>query len=407
VNLGELLRASVDSIRAHKLRSFLTLLGIIIGVMTVVAVASVISGLNAYVREKVIQLSPDVFVVTKFGVITSREEFLDAIKRPDFTTRDYEKLASLLTNATAIGAEVGTRSAVKHADKRLADIQVHGCTANYASLAGIDLETGRWFAEGDDQGARAVVVIGWDIKTELFAQVDPVGKSVLVGGVPFKVIGLIPEQGRTLGQSQDNQVFVPLNTFRKTWGTRNSVDMLVRARGGVPGVPEAADEVRAVMRALRHTPFRSPDPFGIVTVESLQTLWRQISAAAFILTALVASVSLGVGGIVIMNIMLVGVVERTREIGVRLAMGARKRDIRRQFLLEAALLSTAGGVLGVLIGGAAPIAVRTLLNFPAQLTPAIAAMGLGLSTLVGIVAGYLPARSASNLAVVDALRDES
>jgi putative ABC transport system permease protein len=406
VNLGELFRASVDSIRAHKLRSFLTLLGIIIGVTTVVAVASVISGLNAYVRDKVIQLSPDVFVVTKFGVITSREEFLDAVKRPDFTTRDYEKLAGLLTNATAIGAEVGTRSAVKHADKRLADIQVHGCTANYASLAGIDLETGRWFAESDDQAAQAVVVIGWDIKTELFPQVDPVGKTVLVGSLPFRIVGLIPQQGRTLGQSQDNQVFVPLNTFRKSWGTRNSVDMLVRARDGVPGVPAATDEVRAVMRALRHTPFRSPDPFGIVTVESLQTLWRQISAAAFILTALVASVSLGVGGIVIMNILLVGVVERTREIGVRLAMGARKRDIRRQFLLEAALLSTAGGVVGVLIGGIAPVAVRSLLNFPAQLTPAIAAMGLALSTLVGIVAGYLPARSASNLTVVDALRDE-
>jgi ABC-type antimicrobial peptide transport system permease subunit len=175
----------------------------------------------------------------------------------------------------------------------------------------------------------------------------------------------------------------------------------------VPGIPAATDEVRAIMRALRHTPFRAPDPFGVVTVESLQILWRQISAAMFILILLISSVSLGVGGIVIMNIMLVGVVERTREIGVRLAMGARKRDIRRQFLLEAALLSTAGGLIGVLIGGMAPLLVRTLLNFPAQLTTFIALMGLGLSTLVGIVAGYLPARNASNLAVVDALRDES
>jgi putative ABC transport system permease protein len=312
-----------------------------------------------------------------------------------------------LTHASAIGAEVGTQSAVKHADKRLGDIQVHGCTANYADLAGTDLETGRWFAESDDQASGAVVVIGWDIKTELFPQVDPVGKTILVGGAPFRVIGLIAQQGRTLGQSQDNQVYVPLTTFRKTWGTRNSVDMLIRARGGVPGVPAATDEVRAVMRALRHTPFRAPDPFGVVTVESLQVLWRQISAAAFILTSLIASVSLGVGGIVIMNIMLVGVVERTREIGVRLAMGARKRDIRRQFLLEAALLSTAGGILGVLLGALAPVVVRNLLSFPAQLTAPIAAMGLGLSTLVGLIAGYLPARNASNLAVVDALRDES
>jgi putative ABC transport system permease protein len=407
VSLGELLRASLESIRAHKLRSFLTLLGIIIGVTTVVAVASVISGLNAYVRDKVIQLSPDVFVVTKFGVITSREEFLDAIKRPDFTTRDFQKLAGLLTHASAIGAEVGTQSAVKHSDKRLGDIQVHGCTANYAGLTGVDLESGRWFSDIDDQGAQAVVVVGWDIKTELFPHVDPVGKTVLVGGVPFRVVGLISEQGRTLGQSQDNQVFLPLNTFRKTWGTRNSVDIFIRAEGGVPGVPAATDEVRSVMRALRHTPFRAPDPFGVVTVESLQILWRQISAAAFILTSLIASVSLGVGGIVIMNIMLVGVVERTREIGVRLAVGARKRDIRRQFLLEAALLSTAGGVAGVLLGAAAPVLVRSLLSFPAQLTVPIAAMGLGLSTLVGLIAGYLPARNASNLAVVDALRDES
>jgi putative ABC transport system permease protein len=407
MSFRELFRASLESIRAHKLRSFLTLLGIIIGVTTVVAVASVISGLNAYVKEKVIRLAPDVFVVTKFGVITSRDEFLDAVKRPDFTTRDYEKLASTLTLAEAIGADVGTRSAVKRADKRLADIQVHGCTANYADLAGIDLEAGRWFAESDDQGSQNVVVVGWDIKDELFPQIDPLGRTLLVGGVPFRVVGLITQQGRTLGQSQDNQVFVPMTTFRKTWGTRNSVDMLIKARGGVPGVTPATDEVRAVMRALRHTPFRSPDPFGVVTVESLQTLWRQISAAAFILTLLIASVSLGVGGIVIMNIMLVGVVERTREIGVRLAMGARKRDIRRQFLLEAALLSTAGGILGVGLGAAAPIVVRAALSFPAQLTPAIAAMGLGLSTLVGLVAGYLPARNASNLTVVDALRDET
>jgi putative ABC transport system permease protein len=406
LNLGELLRASLESIRAHKLRSFLTLLGIIIGVTTVVAVASVISGLNAYVQDKVIQLAPDVFVITKFGVITSRQEFLDAIKRPDLTVRDFRALAGTLTRADAIGAEVGTNAAVKHADKRLADVQVHGCTANYADLAGIDLENGRWFAESDDQSSAAVAVIGWDLKTELFPQVDPLGRTLLVGDAPFRIIGLITQQGRTLGQSQDNQVFVPMNTFRKAWGTRNSIDMLIKARGGVPGVETATDEVRAVLRAMRHTPFRSPDPFGVVTVESLQILWRQISTAAFILTILIASVSLGVGGIVIMNIMLVGVVERTREIGVRMATGARKRDIRRQFLLEAALLSTAGGIAGVLIGAIVPAAVRTFLNFPAQLTPAIAAMGLGLSTLVGLIAGYLPARNASNLTVVDALRDE-
>jgi putative ABC transport system permease protein len=164
--------------------------------------------------------------------------------------------------------------------------------------------------------------------------------------------------------------------------------------------------VRAVMRALRHTSFKAPDPFGIVTAESLQALWQQISAAAFILSLLIASVSLGVGGIVIMNIMLVAVVERTREIGVRMALGARKRDIRRQFLLEAAFLSVAGGLVGVVLGALAAFGVRGLLNFPASVTPPIVLAGIALSAGVGLLAGYWPARSASNLPVVDALRTE-
>ncbi len=220
------------------------------------------------------------------------------------------------------------------------------------------------------------------------------------------MIGLLAKQGRTLGQSQDATVIIPIQSWRRQWGNRDSVDIVVRARGGVPGVEASIDEVRAVLRALRHTDFRAPDPFGVVTPESLQQLWRQISAAAFILSLLIASVSLGVGGIVIMNIMLVAVVERTREIGVRLALGARKRDIRRQFLLEATLLSLIGGVVGVLGGGAIALLVDKVLEFPAALTAPIAFMGLMLSAVVGMVAGYWPARAASNLPVVDALRTE-
>jgi putative ABC transport system permease protein len=220
------------------------------------------------------------------------------------------------------------------------------------------------------------------------------------------VIGLIAKQGRTLGQSRDAQALVPIQAWRRQFGSRNSIDLLVKAKGGVPGVEASVDEVRAVLRAIRHTDYRAPDPFGVVTAESLQQLWRQISGAAFILSLLIASVSLGVGGIVIMNIMLVAVVERTREIGVRLALGARKRDIRRQFLLEATLLSMLGGVIGVVGGGALALLVKNVLEFPAQLTPSIALMGLLLSALVGMAAGYWPARSASNLPVVEALRTE-
>jgi len=402
----DLPREALSAMRANRLRSFLTLLGIIIGVATLVGVVSVISGLNGWVQEKVITLSPDVYVVTKFGIIRSREEFLDALKRRDIDYEDYRRLASLLRKAEEVAADVNTTSAVKHRDARLADVQIHGTTANFGTLMNLDLAAGRYFVAGEDAGAAAVAVIGWDIKDELFPHQDPVGREVTIGGAPYRVIGLIAKQGRTLGQNRDAQALVPLQAWRRQFGSRNSIDLLVKAKGGVPGVDASVDEVRAVLRAIRHTDYRAPDPFGVVTAESLQQLWRQISGAAFILSLLIASVSLGVGGIVIMNIMLVAVVERTREIGVRLALGARKRDIRRQFLLEATLLSMLGGVVGVLGGGALALLVKNVLEFPAQLTPSIALMGLLLSALVGMAAGYWPARAASNLPVVEALRTE-
>ena len=402
----DLPREAVQALRAHRLRSFLTLLGIIIGVATLVGVVSVISGLNGWVQEKVITLSPDVYVVTKFGVIRSRDEFLDALKRPDIGYEDFRLLAGVLRKAEQVAADVSTNAAVKFRDKRLPDVRVHGTTANYGAMMNLDLAAGRYFVEGEDSAAQAVAVIGWDVKEELFPQQDPVGHDVLVGGASYRVIGVMAKQGRTLGPSRDTQALVPLQAWRRQFGARSSLDMMVRARGGVPGVEASMDEVRAVMRALRHTDFRAPDPFGVVTAESLQQLWRQISAAAFILSLLIASVSLGVGGIVIMNIMLVAVVERTREIGVRLAIGARKRDIRRQFLLEATLLSLAGGLAGVAGGATIALVVKNVLDFPANLTPAIAAMGLLLSAVVGVAAGYWPARAASNLPVVDALRSE-
>jgi putative ABC transport system permease protein len=396
MSLEELGREALRAIRAHALRSFLTLLGIIIGVATLVAVVSVIAGLNGYVRERVIQLAPDVFVVQRFGTIRSRDEFLAALQ----SLRDH------LTLAETVAADATATSVVKRRDRRLADVRVHGTTANYGPLMRLDISEGRYFTPGEEQGGLDVAVIGWDIKDELFGLLDPVGRELLVGAGSYRVIGVVAEQGRTLGQSQDDQLWMPIASYRRAFGNRTSINLVVKARDGVPGLEASIDEVRALLRALRHTAWKDPDPFGIVTLDRLQTLWRQISAAAFILSLLIASVSLGVGGIVIMNIMLVAVVERTREIGVRLALGARKRDIRRQFLLEAALLSLGGGLAGVVLGALTAWGVEGLLAFPARVTPPIVLAGLALSGVVGLAAGYWPARSASNLPVVDALRSE-
>jgi putative ABC transport system permease protein len=406
MDLGELLREVLRTVRANALRSFLTLLGVIIGVATLVSVVAVISGLNAYVREKVFALTPDVFVINKFGIVRSRDEFVAAMKRRNFDLREYQRIAPLLRRARQVGAELGGTMVVKYGAQRLADVAVHGTTANYGEMENLDLAAGRYFLDSEAAAGAAVAVAGWDIKEELFPQLDPLGRVVLVGGIPYRVIGLVAKQGSILGQTRDNQLYLPLASFGKNFGSRSSLTLFVQAKGGVAGLDAATDEARAVVRALRHTPFRSPDPFGIVTAESLQTLWGQISAAAFILSLLIASVSLGVGGVVIMNIMLVAVAERTQEIGLRRAVGARQRDIGRQFLLEAAMLSLAGGLAGALLGSVTALAINGLLHFPARPSLAILLLGLGLSAAVGLAAGYLPARSAARLVVVDALRAE-
>ncbi|MFN8010446.1 MAG: ABC transporter permease [Holophagaceae bacterium] len=405
----ELLRVALRAIRAHKLRSFLTLLGIIIGVTTIVGVVGIISGLNTYVKEKIIVLSPDMYIVTRFGIIRSREEFIRAVKRPQFSWEEFQRLDSgVLTRAELVATRSFKQLPVNVGDKRLADTFVVGATANFGAILGLDTQgAGRLFSEAEDQSASNVAVIGADIKDELFPHQDPLGRTFYIRGLPFRVIGHLPKEGRGLGVNRDQLVVIPFQVYRKNFFAPNDpLDYFVKARGGVEGVEASIDETRAYLRALRHTAWKDPDPFGFLTQDQLQELWRQISTATFVLLTLISSVSLAVSGIVIMNIMLVSVAERTQEIGVRMALGARKRDIRRQFLLEAAILSMVGGVIGVVLGGAAALTVKLVTGFPAEITAGIVFLGVGLSTVVGLLAGFLPAKRASGLVVIDAIRAE-
>ena len=402
----ETIRIAAAALRTNKLRSFLTLLGVIIGVTTVVSVVSIIAGLNNYIAEKVFQLNPDVYVVTQFGIITSREQFLEAIKRKKIDWSDYQTVKRRCTRCADVAAMDNTRGLTKHGSQKLGGVRIQGVTANMAELNNLDIESGRFFTDTENHHSARVAVIGTDVRDELFGKLDPLGRMMYVADVPVRVIGVLRKQGSVLGENQDNQLYIPLETYKRRYGVRRGLALFVRSTGGVPGMPASMDDVRHVIRGIRKTGFRSDDPFAIVNAEALQTVWRNISAGMFALMTFISSISLIVGGIVITNIMLVSVVERTREIGIRRALGATKRNIQRQFLMESILLSLGGGAVGVLLGFLISKAISTAFPLPTLVKPSLVLAGLGIAAFTGILAGYVPARRAANLPPIDSLRYE-
>ncbi len=404
MTVSELFRVSGSALTRHKLRAFLTLLGVIIGVATVVGVVSVISGLNTYVKDKVIGLNPDIVIFTKYGIITSREEWLLARKRKDLTLTDMEVVRRECRLCESIGARGDRNRPVKYGDRKLPASEIQGHTPNMGEAMNFDIASGRYFTEAEYNQSVPVAVIGWDVQDELFPNIDPIGRVIKIDGFPVKVIGTLAKQGSVMGQSQDNVVYIPLTVFHKRVAPTEDISIFLKPKGGVEGVTTATDEVRTILRSLRKTGYNSDDPFGLVTAELLQTLWRSISAGMFLLMVLISGISLVVGAIVIANIMFVSVVERTKEIGVRRALGARKKDIRRQFLLEAALLSAVGGVIGVILGSLIALAVKQV--FPAQMRVSFMVLGVTVATVTGLLAGWIPSNQASKLPPVEALRYE-
>jgi len=402
----ETIRIAAGALTTNKLRSFLTLLGVIIGVATVVSVVSIIAGLNNYIQEKVFQLNPDVYVVTQFGIITSREQFLEVIKRKKLDWNDFTAIQHRCRTCAMIGVNETTGQAVKRGAKRLARVRVQGGTANMAEINNLDLEAGRFYTDTEDHHSALMTVIGSGVRDELFGKIDPIGRTISVANQPLRVIGLLRKQGSILGQSQDTQLWMPISAYRKRFGVRDSLNFYIRAEGGIPAMQKSMDEVRVIMRARRRTAFRADDPFSIVTAEALQALWRNISAGAFALMTFIASISLVVGGIVIANIMLVSVVERTREIGVRRAIGATKRDIQLQFLTEAILLSLGGGLAGVLLGYLISKAIDAFSPLPTLVRPTLVLSGLLVAAVTGLLAGWFPARRAAGLPPIESLRYE-
>src|SRR5438876_10486705 len=396
---------ALSSLRANRLRSLLTLLGIVVGVMAVIAVVSIISGLNDYVAGKIFNLGPDVITVTRMSpVITSLDEFIESQKRKNLYLSDMAAIAVACADCRAVGASVNARSRVKFGRDYL-DSEIRGLTAETPAIRGYELQAGRFLTEYVVEHARNVVVIGTDIVDNLFPFVDPIGRTLIVDDRPFEVIGVSTKQGSVLGQSQDNWVMIPITLHRKMYGARRSVNIYAKAFDAAH-LAAAESEIRLTLRARRHLSYDAKDDFALNTNDNFLQIWANISRAFFALTIAVASISLIVGGIVVMNIMLVSVTERTREIGLRKAVGARRIDILRQFLIESSTIAMIGGALGVLLGVMVAGLVSLLTPLPSAVRLWSVLSGLAVALSVGLFFGTYPASKAAKLDPVEALRSE-
>jgi putative ABC transport system permease protein len=405
MDFREALALALQSLWANKLRTVLTLLGVVIGVSSVIAVVTLVNGANAFVINKFSSYGSDVFTVTRFpALITSSDDYLKYQKRKPILYEDLKYVQENCKKCDGIGGQQNRSGKVVRGNQSITDTDLRGYTWRMPQLQNLDITEGRGLTEVDDEHATHVAVIGTDIQEQLFPGVDPLGLELRADGVPYTVVGVVEKQGSTFGQSQDNFIGVPLSTFQKTYGTQSAIIIYVKAASAGPPLEAAADEVRVLMRARRHDLPGSPDDFEIDTNNTLVGIASQLTTSFGAVAGAIALISLVVGGIVIMNIMLVSVTERTREIGIRKALGARRQDILLQFLIESALMSLVGGVIGVAGGIAVAELVTVFAGFPSTVALWSVLAGLLMSTATGLFFGVYPARKAAELDPIVALR---
>jgi putative ABC transport system permease protein len=408
VALREAFRLALDALRSHKLRSYLTLLGIVLAVTTLVAVMSVVNGLNLYVADRIANLGANVFIVDRIGIITNVNAFAAAQRRPPITEEDYKALlGGTLQLSGEVGAVEQAFDDIRSGNELAENANIWGVTPNYGEIRKINLDYGRFVTEADDLHRQSVCVLGYEVAEKLFPNVDAIGKEVRAGNQSYLVIGVATKMGTVIGQSQDNFMIIPFSTFREGWHKPNgSISLFVQARS--PELMEAAqDEVRVILRTRHHLSYNADDDFGTLGSASILSLWERITGQIFALAVSLTSIFLVVGGIVIMNIMLASVTERTHEIGIRKAVGARRGHILVQFLAESATLSALGGVIGVVLAAALAAVVRATTPMPVETSMTAIVVSLAISTGVGLFFGIYPAWRASKLAPIEALRAES
>jgi putative ABC transport system permease protein len=406
MSLKQAILSALAALYEQKFKTFLTLLGIIIGITSLITVETLIEGANFYVADKVADLGPTVFQVSQFPRISlNYNEYIKAMKWKRIEYEDYEYLAERARETLRIGFTTRATGRAKYRQESMDNIAIRGVTPNMIDIEKKELEDGRFFNPSDGEMRRMVAVIGADISEHLFEREDPIGKRMLIGGREFLVIGTIKMLGSVFGISRDRFVMIPAPTLFKIYGQRRSVSIYCQA-ADQDRLPAAMDEIIHLMRVRRHLSGDAPSTFSITTADTIMGIYRTVTSSFFLVTIVISSISLLVGGVVIMNIMLVSVKERTREIGVRKAVGARSRDILLQFLFEAITICVVGGIIGIVLGLCLAKLVEWLTPFPADVRIGVIIVGFIASTLVGVFFGIYPAYRAAELDPIDALRYE-
>ncbi len=403
------MRIAFEALRAHKLRSFLTLLGVIIGVASVIAVVSVVQGLNEYVTAQVMEFGSTSFSVSKFSQgFSSLDDYWRESRRHNLTLEDMTAIESDCANCQLVAGVYNEFKTAKRGNKSAENVDLRGVTVNAPFIGSVmELSEGRHFAALDIEHARDEIIIGADVVDRLFTEgEDPLDKEITLDGRVFTVIGVAERKGQFLGSPQDNFVRIPISVFKKMYATSTrSLNIQVQSR--TPrDMQLAMEETRVILRSRMHRGYSDDDGFAMATAETFLDLWRNATAAIFMVMIIVASISLVVGGVVIMNIMLVSVTERRKEIGIRKAVGAKQADILKQFLAESVILSVLGGGLGIGLG----ILVAFIVSWTSPLPAAIRVWSIFVAVLVasaiGIFFGIYPARAAAKLDPVVALQSE-
>ncbi|MEO8370973.1 MAG: ABC transporter permease [Candidatus Solibacter sp.] len=403
----EAVKGALHSLRGSKLRSFLTLLGIILATTTLIAVMSVISGMDVYIANNVSSMGADGYRVQRIVMMGfDPKKYMEMLRRnPQLSREEYEFLKTRLTMTKEIGINTGRGVTVHRGTELSEGVGLQGATPNIAVITNLEASEGRFLSDIENDRHMNVAFIGNDLKEKFFANTSPLGQTITADGASFEVVGVAKAKGSVFGQSQDNFLVVPANTYFKIWGARNGMSFAATALDH-DHLAQAQEEARMLLRAYRHLGPKEDDTFSTLTSDALLNFWNQLTGAIAATAIGVVSVFLVVGGVVIMNIMLAVVTERTHEIGIRKSVGARRRDILNQFLVESAVLSASGGVIGVLIAWIVAVLVRTFTPVPMSVPITAVFVGVTLSAVVGLFFGIYPAQQAAKLDPIEALRAE-